>query len=644
MKSISSLVRPTLTTIGVFVLTAFVTFWAASNGSLFKSSPYTTRNAMSDARLSSLTNGAGSGILDGLVTKVRVRAEMIWGNPVDISKYNGYLETYLGKLDKLDNDTRTQLGSDYEFIFQYIYPRVNELKKNANQFDSIVGSIDGLMGSGGTGSGGLPDSFAMYQNGKLILKNNTVPFYTLDRNAGNVTFKWNVKNVEGCRMTLGYSANGSGFGPTSNDLDTDAYWMPATGEKIKSVSATSNEFFNDGNMQAGDIYYAQLRCWPKSKRWTEYDMVSPLDLNFISVVGTATQTNAQSMNNQTANVQTSTLSLNVPQIGVSIECGNGITYNPINRVVRLDPSICVGGKIWSLCKQIKTNLKDLSELRDGDTFICPAGKTRISGETLSVNIDSGMDINCGNPDAGWASYHSANGVVKLDMYNCSMVGGEAWIDCWRNGPKDIRDIDSLKEDDMFSCKPEITVKRSFDSQWQHLSWNVRSDIKTLSWKSVWPNGTQSGSALTTPLKLEEQISPLRLLRRNGWSAGEYTTVFTTTSQNGTVKETEETFTVPSIPADFIVKRDSTMYWQNLSWESTKNVESVSWKSTWPNGTQSGSALTTPLNQSNVFSDWKTLHDNGWLPGNYHTTWTVTTWDGEARETYELNEDFQIQNP
>jgi hypothetical protein len=34
-------------------------------------------------------------------------------------------------VDQLDDSTRSSLGSDYEFLFQYIYPRVHELRAGA---------------------------------------------------------------------------------------------------------------------------------------------------------------------------------------------------------------------------------------------------------------------------------------------------------------------------------------------------------------------------------------------------------------------------------------------------------------------------------------------------------------------------------
>jgi hypothetical protein len=53
--------------------------------------------------------------------------------------YTAYIDTYLGKVDQIDDSTRAQLGSQYEFIFQYIYPRVYEIRRS--QMGDTAGSI-----------------------------------------------------------------------------------------------------------------------------------------------------------------------------------------------------------------------------------------------------------------------------------------------------------------------------------------------------------------------------------------------------------------------------------------------------------------------------------------------------------------------
>jgi hypothetical protein len=46
-------------------------------GGSIKSTPYATRNVSADALLNRLTNGNGSKILDGVVAKVKARAEQV---------------------------------------------------------------------------------------------------------------------------------------------------------------------------------------------------------------------------------------------------------------------------------------------------------------------------------------------------------------------------------------------------------------------------------------------------------------------------------------------------------------------------------------------------------------------------------------
>ncbi len=50
------------------------------------------------------------------------------GTPANASLYLAHVDDYLAKVDKLDDATRAQFGSDYAFIFQYLYPRVYELR------------------------------------------------------------------------------------------------------------------------------------------------------------------------------------------------------------------------------------------------------------------------------------------------------------------------------------------------------------------------------------------------------------------------------------------------------------------------------------------------------------------------------------
>jgi hypothetical protein len=48
---------------------------------------------------------------------------------MNAAAYNAYLDSYLGLVDKLDDTTQAQVGPEYAFLFKYIYPRVQELRK-----------------------------------------------------------------------------------------------------------------------------------------------------------------------------------------------------------------------------------------------------------------------------------------------------------------------------------------------------------------------------------------------------------------------------------------------------------------------------------------------------------------------------------
>ena len=113
--------------IGVFAMSALLAFGATSTpAGNFKSTPYQNRSATADQTLDRLTGAQGRTILDGVVTRVKQKAADKAGNPPNAAAYNAYLDAYLAKVDQLDNTTRASLGRDYEFLFQYIYPRVYE--------------------------------------------------------------------------------------------------------------------------------------------------------------------------------------------------------------------------------------------------------------------------------------------------------------------------------------------------------------------------------------------------------------------------------------------------------------------------------------------------------------------------------------
>ena len=129
MKPFSPLIKDSLLVFMVFSLTTFITFASANvSGGFLQSSPYKNRDVIADQKLNTLTDGQGSKILDGIVSKVQTKAQEMAGNPVDAKAYNAFINNYLSTIDTLDNTVRKQIGSDYDFIFKYLYPRVYELR------------------------------------------------------------------------------------------------------------------------------------------------------------------------------------------------------------------------------------------------------------------------------------------------------------------------------------------------------------------------------------------------------------------------------------------------------------------------------------------------------------------------------------
>ena len=66
---------------------------------------------------------------------------------MDNNLYNAYIDNKLTQLDSLDNEIQADpaFGSDYAFIFQYIYPRIYELRNTDNRFSSILDKIGGVL-------------------------------------------------------------------------------------------------------------------------------------------------------------------------------------------------------------------------------------------------------------------------------------------------------------------------------------------------------------------------------------------------------------------------------------------------------------------------------------------------------------------
>ena len=109
----------------------------------FKSTPYAEIDVESDTKLSALTNGKGAAILDDIIIKVKAKAEAAAGDPRNDTAYNAYLDTYLETVDLLDDQVRDSMGSDYEVIFKYLYPRVYALRAEDDMFASIFKRLGG---------------------------------------------------------------------------------------------------------------------------------------------------------------------------------------------------------------------------------------------------------------------------------------------------------------------------------------------------------------------------------------------------------------------------------------------------------------------------------------------------------------------
>ena len=151
MKTNASIFTKSLLAFGVFGVTALVTYGAIASGWVLNSTPYQTRSTTADATLAKLTNGSWAALLDAVVTKVKAKAD----ENTDITKYNTYIDTRLSAIDTLDNQVRAELGSDYTFIFQYIYPRILELKKSTDQSISIIDRVGNVLGINNSESGGV---------------------------------------------------------------------------------------------------------------------------------------------------------------------------------------------------------------------------------------------------------------------------------------------------------------------------------------------------------------------------------------------------------------------------------------------------------------------------------------------------------
>lgn len=254
MKTNSTLIKKSLLVLGIFCVTTFVIYGATSiPDGTFKSTPYTVRSSAADADLSRLTNGAGAAILDGVIAKVKAKALEKAGNPVNVTTYNAYIDDRLSLMNKLDNDVRAELGSDYAFIFKYAYPRVHELKREDTRVASVLERFGNVMGvsSGNENTNSVNTNIATTEvlspSGTLSLSqnNNTITpseaRYSFDSTKGDVMAKWDIKNAEGCWLDSGYEKNGVAYTLKTNGGD----FLAAKSEEVVKLHAPDGGKFYD---------------------------------------------------------------------------------------------------------------------------------------------------------------------------------------------------------------------------------------------------------------------------------------------------------------------------------------------------------------------------------------------------------------
>lgn len=66
-----------------------------------------------------------------MIAKVKSNALTKAGNPANSALYTGYIDNYLAKVSGLDDTIKAQYGSSYSFLFEYVYPRVYELRDDS---------------------------------------------------------------------------------------------------------------------------------------------------------------------------------------------------------------------------------------------------------------------------------------------------------------------------------------------------------------------------------------------------------------------------------------------------------------------------------------------------------------------------------
>ena len=100
---------------------------------------------------------------------------------MNVTTYNAYIDNRLAAIDEMDNQVRSEFGSDYTFLFQYFYPRVAELKKTEDKTANLLSKISSVFGgdttvstagTSTTGTASAGSTLACSNNGKTFTFTN----------------------------------------------------------------------------------------------------------------------------------------------------------------------------------------------------------------------------------------------------------------------------------------------------------------------------------------------------------------------------------------------------------------------------------------------------------------------------------------
>lgn len=552
--------------LGVFSLSAILTVSVVQTSwKLFHSMPYTERDSIADNKLSTLTDGRGASILDNIITKIDLKATGKAGNPFSVKIYNTHIDERLNLMDILDDDIRKELGSDYDFIFKYAYPRVLELKKK-NGTTAILDRFGNLMETENMHSDQDISRSNMKASGILQFSQKNIPIspsgsrYSFDENNGDVKASWDIQNAEGCWLDPGYVKNGVAYTTKTNGWD----FLNPESEEIIPLKAA------DG----WKLYNINLVCGKKSVGWYN-NHNQPLKSFFIDVVnnGDTSHTPGNAVEIKTAKV---------------ICAGNGW---PASIDIEANNDFNV------LAKKDGVFLRHISMVRDSSNNIVYVAQ--LNGDETSIEIYKSNDNNpilwiktseCqsntfhAKPEIISAIYHSADKelIVRtknaltsdiIDINNDGAYGSLFW-------EKDGDNTYTAKLTD-----PYYKTLIPFIESW-------KSDLGIFG--SFEPNYWRNG--------IRNKRYPITV---ELWQRDPMPTLVITRTCNEAICTTIK-------PGD--------MY--GVSWKTT-NSNKVSYICSWTTeNIQTGHIIVVPNNMENSYTPYTTLISNGWTPGDYICTWTV----------------------